>query len=200
MNNIHIPTRGAIAAPLFAEVVRALTAEDIMLLATSEEKVQLAPTQKLRAVHHKMAMLLSEGKGVAEVGAITGYTPQRITQLQNDPAFQDLIKYYSDQLITAHMEDAVRLQSKLVDVAEMALNEISERLEDDATRKAMPVGELRQLTTMGADRTVAPPKATTTVVNVPHKITLNIGGRGIREAGEKTLDNPPQRPIIDAGE
>lgn len=195
-SDVNVPARGAVMAPLFVEVIRTLTAEDIVALANNPELVPQEPTQKLRAVHHRMAMLLSEGKSISEVAAITSYTTARIGQLQKDPGFQNLMGYYHDQLITAHMEDAIRLQGKLVDIAEMAADEIVERLDDAETIKKVPLGELRNLMTMGADRTVAPPKSTTTVINPPHKITLGFGGKGMKN---KTIDNDTQK-VIDSGE
>ena len=196
MDDVVIPIRGAIMAPLFAEVVRALTREDLVALAQNPEPVQLAPTQKLRSVHHRMAALLADGKTNKEVAAICSYTEARVVQLKKDPAFQELVGYYHDQIITAQLNDSIRIQAKLVDAAEMALDQIIQRLEDDEEIKKMPVGELRQITTMGTDRTVAPPKATTSIVAPPQTITLNFGGKGIREVSERSMpviDQPPSK-------
>ena len=169
-----IPSRGAIAESLLLEVKRELTPSDIARMGEAP-KVGPSTIQRLRATHHKQARLLAEGKNVKEVAAIVGCTPQRIVQLQNDPMFQELYTYYHDQIIVASLEDAARLQSKIVDLGEMAVDELAERLEDEGKRKNMPVGEVRKIAEFAMDRTVAPPKSAPPQNTAPQAITINFG-------------------------
>jgi|HubBroStandDraft_2_1064218.scaffolds.fasta_scaffold141923_1 hypothetical protein len=87
-----IPSRGAVAEPLVLEVVRELTPGDIARLSEAP-KVGVPMIQRLRATHHRQAQLLAAGHSLTEVAAIVGCTTARLTQLQNDPTFIDLVAY-----------------------------------------------------------------------------------------------------------
>lgn len=190
MDNV-LPLRGALAAPLSIEFVRELSADDLKDLLNAP-RTDVPVLKKLRAIHHRQAALLAEGKTNNEVAAICGTTPQRVVQLKQDPAFKDLMHYYEDQIITLQLEDSARLRDKAVDIGEMAMNEMAERLEDDAKRTALPMSELRQVAADMLNRTVLPPKATTNIVTAPQIITLDFGGKGFRN-----LDKAKDTPIID---
>lgn len=169
-----IPSRGAIAEPLLMEVTRDLTAEDMLRLGQAP-KVGVPILQRLRATHHRQAQLLAQGKTLNEVAAIVGCTSQRLVQLQTDPTFAELVHYYHDQSMVGLMEDAARLQAKLVDVGEMAVDELRHRMEDDVARSKMRTGDVRQIAEMAMDRTVAPPKATQNIQQPPNTVTINFG-------------------------
>ena len=156
------------------EVARELTAEDLLRLADAP-KVAVPILQKLRATHHRQAQLLAKGHSVNEVAAIVGCTPQRLVQLQIDPAFKELISYYHDQIMTLMLEDSARLKDKLVDVGEMAVDELKDRLEDADTRAKMPIGEIRKIAEFAMDRTVAPPKSAPPSTAPPVSVTMNFG-------------------------
>lgn len=169
-----IPSRGAVVEPLLLEVTRELTPDDLARLVNAP-KVGVPILQKLRATHHRQASLLAEGKAVHEVAIIVGCTPQRITQLLQDPTFIELLTYYKDQISAGMITDAARLKDKIVDLGEMAVDEMVERLEDDQRRKNMPIGEIRKIAEFAMDRTVAPPVATNNTPAVPTTITFNFG-------------------------
>ena len=169
-----IPARGAIAEPVFMEVGRELTPGDLARLGEAP-KVGPPALQRLRATHHRQALLLAQGKSVGEVAAIVGCTPQRLVQLQNDPTFSELLVYYQNQAIAALLEDTARLQAKIVDVGEMAVDELRDRMEDDGKRAAMRTDEVRKIAEFAMDRTVAPPKATQAANAAPANVTINFG-------------------------
>lgn len=169
-----IPSRGAVAEPLLMEVTRELTATDLDRLSQSP-KVNVPILQKLRATHHRQAQLLASGKTPTEVAAIVGCTVQRLVQLQIDPTFAELVAYYQDQTMVAFLEDNARVQAKIIEVGELAIDELQERLEDDKQRKAMPIGEVRKIAEFAMDRTVAPPKAAPPQNVTPTSVTINFG-------------------------
>ncbi len=141
------------------EAARELTPEDLHNFANAPALSGPPPLKTLRAIHHRQAQLLAEGKSIREVALIVGSTPQRVGDLQRcDPAFKDLIAYYENQINDAVVEDAQRVKTKLLDAAEMAVDELVVRLEDDGKRAALPSAELRQIAALGLDRTIAPPK------------------------------------------
>lgn len=166
--------RGAIAEDLGLEVVRELTLEDMNKLAQAP-KTGVPVIQRLKATHHKQAMLLAQGHSVKEIAAIVGCSAQRVVQLQNDPTFAELVTYYHDQIITNMLTDASRLQDKIVNVGEMAVDELEERLENDESRKRISIGEIRKIAEFAMDRTVAPPKAAPMTNTVPSAVTINFG-------------------------
>lgn len=180
-----LPTRGRPGAVLLMTTERELTPSDLMNLSLSDQQ---APTvydaapklQRLRESHHRAARLLARGLSVRDVAFEVGRTPQRISDLLHDPTFQELVSSYqaaNEQVETAATQ---RIQTKLVDVAELATDEILDRLEDDAKRASIPVGELRQIAAMGLDRTLAPPKTAQPIVSTPTHITFNMGTKDIR--------------------
>lgn len=171
-----LPSRGAIAEPLLMEVTREITSDDLRRLAEGgAPKVTVPILQKLRATHHKQAALLAQGKSLAEVAAIVGCTTQRLVQLQADPTFTELISYYHDQMMMNLLDDASRLQGKIVDLGEQAVDEMLERMDDPAKRNAMRIGDVRQIAEFAMDRTVAPPKAAPNAQVPPAAITINFG-------------------------
>lgn len=169
-----IPARGAIAENLLMEVTRELTADDLLRLADAP-KTSVPILQKLRAVHHRQAQLLAEGKSLGEVAAIVGCTTQRLVQLQVDPMFQELLAFYRDQMMVSSFENAKRLQEKIVDAGEMAVDELVDRLEDPAKRTAMPTEQVRKIAEFAMDRTVAPPKTAAPPNTTPIQVTLSFG-------------------------
>ncbi len=186
-----LPKRGRPGLTLLMSVERELTAVDLVALSTGETYAprQAPPViQKLRSVHHSVAIALASGKTVQEAAYLVGYTPQRVSDLATkDPTFQHLVSTYRSQLIDNSMSESTRAQIKLLDISDLALEEIRERLENDVKREQMPLGELRQLAAMGLDRTVAPPKTAQPVTIVPTKITFNMGTRDLSPKLEGTV-------------
>lgn len=169
------PRRGAIAQPVSMELVRELTADDLARLPTGLP-LALNPIKWAREVHHRQAQLVAEGRKDIEIAAIVGCTAERIHQLKNDPTFQHLVAYYGDQVSEIEFETHRRVQGKLVDVLELAVDEIQIRLEDDTTRQVLPTSELRKIAEFAADRTIAPPRATQSGSALPPtRIELNFG-------------------------
>lgn len=194
MPNELLAARGAIAAPLRLEVSRELTQADLTRLHDAA-RTGVPPIQKIRAIHHRQALLLAEGKTPTQVAAIVGCTVQRLVQLQNDPTFTDLMSYYKDQMIVTHLSDAQRLQGKLIDAGEMAMDEIISRLEDPEKISKIPIAEVRKIVEMASDRTVAPPKTSTPAVTPPQAITINFG-TSVRQIDD-TIAPRPVTPTID---
>jgi len=192
-----IPPRGPTMAPLVLEIVRDLCPMDLEQLVMKnadgqDHRVGPPPLQKIRAIHHRQALLIAQGKTIKDAAVIVGSTPQRITQLLNDPAFKDLVQYYQDQILTREFEDTVRIHHKTNDLGEMAIDELRERLEDDERRKTIPTQEIRKIAFDALDRTSLPPKSTTNTQLTPTTITLNFGGRGIDKKDEqKIIDVTP---------
>jgi hypothetical protein len=171
------------------EIERELTHADLAALAGAPN-VGVPIVQKLRAIHHRQAALLADGKSVKEVAAIVGCTTARLTQLQNDPSFAELVEFYKDQIITAMLSDSARLRDKIVDVGEMAVDELRDRLEDTEQRKRIHVGEIRKIAEFAMDRTVAPPQAAAPTPQFPPTVTINFG---------TPIKQQPAEPVVIEG-
>lgn len=139
--------------PLF---IRDLTAEDIASLskraAYGSQPGQLI--QKLRAPHHTLARLLAEGKKHPECSIVTGYTVEYVVMLERDPAFQELVSYYREQITPIYLN----VHERLASLGAMAMEIIQERMTDPEKVKTMTTGQLREIMNDALDRSSAPSK------------------------------------------
>jgi hypothetical protein len=139
--------------PLF---IRDLTADDIASLskraAYGSQPGQLI--QKLRAPHHTLARLLAEGKKHPECSIVTGYTVEYVVMLERDPAFQELVAYYREQITPIYLN----VHERLASLGAMAMEIIQERMTDPEKVKTMTTGQLREIMNDALDRSVAPSK------------------------------------------
>jgi hypothetical protein len=109
---------------------------------------------KIRGSHHEAARLLGLGKSPAEIALITGYTTVRIWQLQQDPAFQELMAHYQGQVEDLYVDTHKRLAGFTNDAMEV----LHERLLE--TPEKIKTSDLKDLLTLGLDRTGFGPKST----------------------------------------
>ena len=136
--------------------IRDLTADDIKSLSTratyGSQPSQLI--QKLRAPHHTLARLLAEGKKHPECSIVTGYTVEYIVMLERDPAFQELVAYYREQITPIYLN----VHERLATLGAMAMEIIQERMSDSEKVNTMTTGQLREIMNDALDRSVAPSK------------------------------------------
>lgn len=153
-------TRGRAPIALQPDVVRPLRREDLALL-SSEKGVKAPPIAKLRARHHTLARLLAQGTPIVDCMAITGYERSRISILQGDPTFVELVTYYANLVEEKYLDTHARLG----ELTTNALEELNERFEN--APQEFSVGQLTELVKLGADRTGHGPTSTqNTNVNV----------------------------------
>jgi len=197
-----LPARGRPGLALLMSITRSLTAEDLVSLSLTDPVRTGPPTiQRIRASHVAAARHLASGKTIKETAFLVGRTPQRISDLTRDPTFQELTTYYRDQITEIDLNEAEQFQTALKDIATLATDEITDRLEDPQKRAEIPTAELRQLAQFGLDRTVAPPKTAVPAQSPPPQITFNMGARDIRPpALVSDLSLPsPDNPSADPG-
>jgi len=168
-----IPARGAIRT-LALEVERDLTAQDLLQLQTLPA-TSPPPLKTLSARHRRQAQLLARGLSPQVVAEALGTTTARVYQLKKDPAFNELIAIYEDQIHESTLEDEKRFQEKMRAIGEGSADILIDRLEGIKDDVPISNAELRQLLTMSADRTVAPPKTIDPRLNPPQNVTLNFG-------------------------
>ena len=152
-------TPGRPGVPLTGHVVRPIELEDLGLLDLPRD-APVPQLAKIRTSHHKAARLLAIGMGPVEVSLHTGYTPQRITDLQKDPAFQELLAVYSKAEADEMEVGIARLRGLMLDAADEIAERLAQKPEDFSNK------DLRELMTAAADRSGFGPQTKSTNVNV----------------------------------
>lgn len=152
-------TTGRAARPIVATTLREL--ETVDLLALGEEKGSEAPAiKRLSDRHHALARNLASGMGESEAAIMCGYAASRVSILKDDPAFKELLAFYRNDVSAQYRDLHQRLSGLAMDAAE----ELSDRLE--AAPEDISVGQLMEITKMGADRTGYGPQTSSTNVNI----------------------------------
>lgn len=139
-------TGRAKAPPPTAELLREIEVADLALLG-EEKGSRPPPLKRIRDRHHAVARLLAAGKKPGEVAAITGYDLSRISILQNDPAFAELLSFYREDVERAY----AGMHEQLAGMSLDAVILLREFMED--TPEKLTVGQMIELTKLGADRT-----------------------------------------------
>lgn len=99
---------------------------------------------KIRQSHHALARLMAEGRKGVEIAAITGYSQSRISILKGDPAFAELVQYYSGQVEGKFMDVHERLAALQGD----AVQELHSRLDEEPEKVSNQ--ELMEIIKLGA--------------------------------------------------
>jgi hypothetical protein len=149
---ISLPSaRGRREVELFVGEPEPLTVEDILLFVNTDEGMRSSAqpqiVKNIRHRHHLLAQLLAGGTPEMDASIQTGYSLSRISILKNDPAFKELLAYYSKQVELANVEFVKRLAQIGTETAE----EILKRLDEDP--ESFSNEEMRKLLETVADRT-----------------------------------------------
>lgn len=167
-------TTGRAAKPVSAVAIRPLDEADLTLL--GEEKGSKAPALvRLSERHHALARNLASGMSPSQAALTCGYTLSRVSILQDDPAFRELLHFYRADVELQYRDLHTRLSGLALDAADELANRLEEAPEDIST------GQLMELTKMGADRTGFGPQSSSTNVNV------NVDLAGRLEAARKRV-------------
>lgn len=137
---------GRAKEPLTATVLGELTEDDLGMLA--QERGSKPPeVKRMRDRHHALARLLAEGISEGEAAVMLRYDISRVSILKGDPAFQQLVRHYRQQVSDEFVDMQKKLASLGIDAAEI----LQERLEE--TPDEVSTGQLMQLLSISADRT-----------------------------------------------
>lgn len=161
--------------PLAPEIVRELRVSDLALLA-SDAGTKPLQLKRLSERHHGLARLLAAGTPPGEAAAIMRYDLARVSVLQGDPAFKELVAFYRSRVDEAFDVTAEHMAGLTLD----AILELRERLESDPEN--FTVRDLRELATAMADRTGHGPSSKQEV-----EVNLNLGER-LEEARRRALE------------
>lgn len=180
-------TSGRAAEALQAVVVRPLGEADVALLAAPRGTT--APSiKKLNSRHHSLARCLAQGMPPFEAAAVTGYDPSRISILQGDPTFAELVVFYRDH------EDAqfAEFTKRATQVTITTIERLQDLVENEEEPLTIDQG-LSIIKTL-ADRTgYAPPSKGSQTLN------LNLDMTGRLSAAKRRLESlAPPAPVVDA--
>ncbi len=185
---LDLRTTGRAKKPLTAEVARQLDEADLLLLA--EEKGSRAPAiKRISDRHHNLARHIASGVKPGEAALICRYDASRVSILLSDPAFQELLAFYRSEA----QAEFVDFHSQLAGVGRTALDEIACRLED--APEDISLGQLMEITKLGADRTGHGPQTSTTNLNVNVDLASKLEAAR-RRVADRTL--PAAEAVIDA--
>lgn len=171
-------TKGRATKPVTANVVRELDTADIALLST-EKGSKPPPLKRISERHHSLARCLAGGMSVGDAAITCGYDISRVSILQADPAFAELLAFYREDVNEKYFD----MHGVLAGLSLDAAMELRERLESDmqAEEKSISVPQLMELTKLGADRTGFGPQTSATNIN------LNVDLAGRLEAARKRV-------------
>jgi len=183
---LALGTRGRAPTVLHMERLRDVTMEELRAMTVRGEAPPGPLLQKVRQIHHLQARLLSEGRTLAEVAALCGTSAARLSTLQKDPMFQELIEYYRRQGEHAFVE----VKEKLGVLGTMATEELIERL--DEKPESFSNETLMRLGTFALDRSIAPGPV---AAAGPAQVTMVFAGMNPAASPPSTLgpaSAPPQ--------
>lgn len=155
ISNVGKPGRRS--AALAPTVLRELTLEDLGKL-QQDRGIKTPRIKSITDRHHAIARLLAAGTKPGEAAAILQMHPSRISTLQADPTFNELIGLYREKVDFA-FTDAL---DHIAGLSKDAVVTLRDRLEDEPDKFSNK--ELLDVLTATADRSGNGP--TTTQVNI----------------------------------
>lgn len=178
--------------------IRQLTRSEVQ----STKRSRLAPVQRFRDSHHRIARLLACGLRVGEVAELTGYSVSRVSLLYGTPAFQQLVAE------KRHIEDEVHRDSisvynqMILSNGIKAERKIADKLDDDDESESMSVRELISIARDSADRVGLSKRSINYNVNTDFAELLDraIKRSDMPRSGDlKLIDAEPSSPMPDRG-
>lgn len=141
--------RGRMAIKRSFGPIRELTRKDLEII-TPENRRTRPAVDRFRDTHHRVARFFAMGLRPKDIAKRTGYSLSRTYLLSSDPAFQELVAKYREE-VTEGFKEAVD------DYFEMAVSNMhkAERMLSDKLDEADAQGELpsiRELVTIASDR------------------------------------------------
>lgn len=148
MQVIFPPGKGRRPAPIFYNVTRYLNEADISELWNAQRENTGPKIKALRYNHHVLAKAVASGKSGIECANLTGMSQTYISILKNDPAFQELVSFYADEMNELYVD----VHQRMATLGTSILEELTERFEADPDK--FTKRELLDMFTAMADRSI----------------------------------------------
>jgi hypothetical protein len=149
--------RGKIATEPSVTNVRALTRDDLLLVKDDRgggaDRLGSGVVQRLRDTHRRIARLVAAGLRPWEIVERTGYSYQRISTLQRDPTFMELVarmRVKVDEAFEREQDEYAKLATGNMLKAETMLAEKLEEAEENG--EFLPTKDLIAISRDAADR------------------------------------------------
>lgn len=193
MQVIFPPGKGRRPAPIQYNVTRHLTEGDLADMWNPYQDGTGPRLKTLRYNHHLLAKAVASGKSLLECSNLTGHSATRICVLKNDPAFQELVSFYAEELNEVYVD----VHQRMASLGTSVLEELQERFEADPEK--FTKRELMDLFTTMADRSIptakggpSPQQAITAGPNGGLALQINF----VSPTGDspKTIDLAPAPP------
>jgi hypothetical protein len=142
--------------------VRELTLEEVR----GVKRGRVAPVQRFRDSHHRMARLFASGLRVGEVAELVGYSVSRVSLFHSSPAFQELIaekRKVEDQIAR---DQITAMNALILSNGMKAERKLADKLDDDDESEEMSVRELISISRDAADRVGLSKRSIQTNVNM----------------------------------
>jgi hypothetical protein len=146
------PGKGRRPAPITYGAPRHLSEGDIASMWEHGGSKTGPRIKTLRYNHHLLAKAVASGKSLLECSQLCGLTVARISDLKNDPAFQELVSFYAEELNEVYVD----VHQRMAALGTSVLEELQERFE--AEPEKFTKRELMDLFTTMADRSIATAK------------------------------------------
>lgn len=171
----------------FAEV-REIEPADLELL-SAEKGSRAPPLKRLGDRHHALARCLASGMSEGDAALSCGYVLSRVSILKADPAFKELLEFYRADTDRAYRD----MHERLAGLSRDAADELHARLEEDmeADEKQISIGQLLEITKMGADRTGHGPQSSQNV-----NVNVGIASR-LEQARLRVRERQASQAVID---
>lgn len=182
-----VKTRGRTMSPLELEIISSISEEDLLNRSEGALVSSEAPTlSRIRGIHHEIARLLASGLKPADVSAVTGYSLSRISILQKDPSFRELLSFYESKSDEVFVDVRKRMAVLGLDAA----SELADRLENKP--ETLSNSQLIEITKASLDRAGFSPVTKTVNVGVQISSDELADLRNAKSSSVKVLDVMPE--------
>src|SRR6266704_5042272 len=82
--------------------------------------------KRLRDSHHALSRAIASGMGIQQASLATGYSSSRISMLQADPTFRELLDHYR----RTNAEAIIDVQARALGLGADLMQELHERMHD----------------------------------------------------------------------
>lgn len=121
----------------------------------------------LRDSHHMVARLFALGLKTGDIAARLGYSLNRVSMMHTDPAFQQLIACYREQVNEDFRAATDEYFGSVVSARVKTMRMINDRLDEaDASGEQLPLNQLISIHSDAADRTGYPKRKESVNLNI----------------------------------
>lgn len=191
MGDLH---RGKLASNPKILAVRPLTREDLACL--PDKRPAQGVTKVFRHHHHRIARMAAMGLRPGEIQAQAGISATRWMQLQQDPAFQELVAQYRNKVDEGFADAATELYTAVAANTINAELLISEKLEKALDgEEDINLNQLLAISRDGADRVGLPKMKIAQNTNVNLDFAAMLEAAAKRSGRSNVIDAVPSRSV-----